>query len=409
MKQLIAYTENGKWGYRDEETNEILIPVEYDEIQSCNSWDYDYFIVKIDTKYGVINEKGETIAPVVFDEIVENFKGHYLEVTFHGKKGVVTLLGNMLVPFDYDDVYVFGDNTFGVKKEGKWQIVDRKNKLKSPYFYDDIGDFYDSLFIALMQDGKWKFLYQNGEEVFPLYVDEFAWECPLLQIKINDKWGVLKVLNSQTEEVLPVEYDSIETECLELHQCGTSGAIGVVDQVGKVIVPPVYDYVDKGGYEFTQKIIAKKEGADDSAYGLNRYIDVEKNHKWGFFDISGNEKVPAMYDELGQVYDFEDIIPVRLNEKWGYINRENEIISPFIYDEADTFWHYNFAIVTIDDKQGLIDKKGNIIYPLVCDSIWILDNNLVRIALNEELFHIDQTGKLIERYDKNALVSVATI
>ena len=32
MKQLIAYSENGKWGYRDKETNEILIPALYDEI-----------------------------------------------------------------------------------------------------------------------------------------------------------------------------------------------------------------------------------------------------------------------------------------------------------------------------------------------------------------------------------------
>ena len=32
MKELIAYTENDKWGYRDKETNEILIPAIYDDI-----------------------------------------------------------------------------------------------------------------------------------------------------------------------------------------------------------------------------------------------------------------------------------------------------------------------------------------------------------------------------------------
>ena len=392
----------------------------------CNSEDYDNFIVKIDNKYGIIDEEGETIAPAVFDEIVENFKSPYLEVTFRGKKGLVTQSGDILVPLAYDDVYVFGDNTFGVKKDGKWQIVDHKNKPKNPYFYDDIQEHVNRIVIAVLQDDKWGFIYFNGEEASSLRVDGFAWEYPFVLIEINGKWGALKVLSHQVEEVLPVEYDRIEVEPYSIQKRGAGDELDSIDPADRIVppiydylrkylqaddmlVPPIYDYMGNCHREYAEKIIGKKEGADDSVYIPNRYIKIKKNNQWGIFDASGNEKVPAMYEAFGFADDFEDIIPACLNGKWGYINTENKIISPFIYDEADIFRLNNFAKVTMGNKQGLIDRKGNIIYPLECEWIWILDTDLVRIKQNGEFFHIDPTGKVIERYDKNALVNVAAM
>jgi len=281
-----TYTENGKWGYKDEETNEILIPAKY------------------------------------------------------------------------DDVDIFNENTFGVKKNDKWQIVDRKNIPKNSQFYDAIEKLFPSNILAVLQDDKWGFVYTNGQAASSLRVDEFVWKDPFLQIKINDKWGVL---NWKLEEILPVEYDKIEIEDLGLQEYEVSETLGVVDKAGTIIIPSSYDIIAICS-DFEKKIVGKKEGADDFVYTTNQYIHVaSRQWKWGVFDIFGNEKIPTIYDELSLSYKYDDLFPACLNGKWGYINIENEVIIPFVYDGAEEFFYNDFAKVTMGDKQGLIDRKGNII------------------------------------------------
>ena len=496
MEQLIAYTENGKWGYRDKESNEILIPAQYDEVipsaeeikfyeifvrrrvpivfdavqvklngkwglrsvaneeilpalyEEIKSERYysdngfvEYYVAKINDKcgilnkngeiaipffydeieirrnnaicvrqndkWGTLNENGQQILPIVFDKIHDETLTPNLIITFCKQTGLVTLAGNIIIPPDYDDVYTYTysrHNTFWVKKNGKWQLVDRKNKPKNSQFYDAIEGGFESEIIAVLKDDKWGFIYKNGQEASSLRVDEFSCgEFPFLKIRINDKWGVLKNF-WKLEEILPVEYDEIEFENLGLCEHGTKGEVSVMDEAGNIILPPIYNFVY---WNSAIKLVGKKADADDFVYIPPQYIEVEKNGKYGFFDIFGNEKVPVMYDGLDFPPDYSDTIPAFLNGKWGYINMDNEEVVPFIYDKADAFGHYNFAKVTIKDKHGLIDRKGNIICPLECERIEILDNDLVRVEQNGKTVHIDQTGKIIEQYDKNALVNIA--
>jgi len=184
-----------------------------------------------------------------------------------------------------------------------------------------------------------------------------------------------------------------------------NGKLGVVNKEGDIIVPPIYDHVD---WYDKIKIICTKRNRVDFIYIPQQYIEVREDDKWGIFDIYGNEKVPVMYDELKITSINYDLFSARLNDKWGYINVNNDVIVPFVYDEVGKFWNYPITEVAIGKKYGLIDRKGNVVYPIVCDWVWILDNNLARIEQNGELFHIDQTGKIIERYDRNSLVHITT-
>ena len=484
MKQLIAYTENGKWGYRDKETNEILIPAKYDEIdpsaeeldEECFPIVYDdvqvkfkgkwgvrsvtnkkilpflydriksrrnVFLVKIKNKYGVVNRKGEKITPVmydemdgysmirvrqndkwgalnedgweilpvVFDEIQDNILAPCFEITLRGRKGIITYGGSIIVPPDYEDVYTFEYyHTFGVKKDGKWQIVDRKNRPKNSQLYDEIKGIYESGIIAVSNDNKWGFIYANGQEAYPVCVEDFKYTQSFIPIKIKDKWGALSTLDWKIEEVLPVIYDSVEVEHLGLRQCVADGKFGVIDPAGNNIVPPIYDSADIVCCDFANKVIGKKEGANDAVYIPPQYIEVSKDGKWGVFDVFGNEKIPVMYDVLSFSYDHNDLIPAFLNGKWGYINIDNEIIIPFIYDEAHYFGEH-YAEVAMGDKFGFIDRRGNLIRPLEYDWIITLGEGMVRVSQNGKVFEMemDSTGKIIERYDRNTLVNIKTL
>ena len=492
MKPLIAYTENGKWGYRDRETHEILIPARYDDISPSaeelsegylrvayddvqvklnDKWGVrsvtdeeilpvlydgieshrDVFFVKINDKCGIVDAKGKTVTPiiydeincgcssmirvrqndkwgvldkggreilpVVFDDIDDNILAPCFEITFRGKKGIVTYDGGIIVPPDCEDVYTFKYyHPFGVKKDGKWQIVDRKNRPKNVHFYDrleGLGGMFESTTIAVSRDNKWGLIYTNGQEAYPICIEDIKDSNPFLHIKflhikINDKWGVLR-LDWKVEEVVPIRYDSIEEEKLGLDIQEVNGKFGVVDHAGNTIIPTIYDTVDDLRCKYAKKFIGKKEGASDDIYIPPQYIEVSKGFKRGIFDVFGNEKVPVMYDMFCINYNYNDLIPACLNGKWGYINRDNEVIIPFIYDYADYFGE-QFAEVAMGDKFGFIDRKGNLIRPLEYDSIVTLGCGLFRVGQNGKVFEIemDSTGKIIEQYDMDALVNIAT-
>ena len=484
MKQLIAYTENGKWGYKDKENNKILIPAKYDEIDPSiekltvprfpvvydkvrlklnGKWGvysitneeilpflYDeiesrsnFFFVKINDKYGIVDlegeivipfiydeivsgfsmilvrqkdkwgaldEDGQEVLPVVFDKIKDNIFAPCFEVTLGGKKGIVTYNGNIIVPPDYEDVYTFDSyDTFGIKKDGKWQIVDRKNQPKNSQFYDEFKEGFESSIIAVRKDKKWGFIYKDGQEAYPVSIEEVKGNNPFFQIKIQNKWGVLNTLGWKVEEALPIKYEKIVEEKLNLRKQEENGKFGVVDHTGKIIVPIIYDTVDNFCCNYAKKIIGKKEGANDDIYMPPQYIEVSKDGKRGIFDVLGNEKVPVKYDMFEFNYDHNDLIPTYINGKWGYINIDNEVIVPFIYDYA-SYFDEHFANVVIGDKCGLIDRKGNLVFPFEYDEIITLGSGMIRVFQNGKSFEMetDSTGKIIERYDKNSLVHITT-
>ena len=475
MKELIAYTENGKWGYRDKETNEILIPAIYDEIDpsfddlsfvnqlwllhdyvqvklndkwgvrtvtdeeilpliydEIKRYDDDSFLIKINDKRGIVSNTGETLTPIiyhemkpanctihvrqgekwgaidkngnvilaeVFDEIDERISTPCMVVTLSGKKGIMSYEGRIIVYPDCEDVRSFYFyNTFGVKKEGKWQIVDRKNRPKNAQFYDDIREISGSGMFAVLKDGKWRFIYANGQDASSVEVDEFS--CPNydLLIRINEKWGAL---NWKMEEMISVEYDSIEVEKIGLKKYKTIDGEGVVDRDGHVVIPPVYDdvcFVCKYAY----KIICKKEGVKDDVFIPAQCLDVSKNDKHGVIDIFGNGIIPIIYDKMLYMLRLgdEDIVPACKDGKWGYISNENQIIIPFIYDDAYKFKE-NTAIIKLDGKSGLIDKTGRIILPPQYELIDNKLDDIIRVWENGKIFEmkIDSSGKIIEYYD----------
>jgi len=53
--------------------------------------------------------------------------------------------------------------------------------------------------------------------------------------------------------------------------------------------------------------------------------------------------------------------PVRIGDKCGYINTNGQIVIPYQFDNAYDFSE-GLAKVTINGKEHLIDKIGNIVY-----------------------------------------------
>lgn len=92
------------------------ITSEYEELKEITD-DFKYFLVKQNGRYGIVNEEGKTIIPVVFEEI--------------GVKEEV-----------YSDItckYILADKYIPVKINGKWGLYNTEGKKLIEPQYEDVG------------------------------------------------------------------------------------------------------------------------------------------------------------------------------------------------------------------------------------------------------------------------------
>ena len=78
---------------------------------------------------------------------------------------------------------------------------------------------------------------------------------------------------------------------------------------------------------------------------------------FGFIDKSFNEIISPMYS---RVWEFSNgLAAVEINKKIGFINEKGELIIPPKFDKVINSFRFGYAKITLNDKNYLIDKKGN--------------------------------------------------
>jgi hypothetical protein len=89
-----------------------------------------------------------------------------------------------------------------------------------------------------------------------------------------------------------------------------NGKSGLINQIGKEIVPVKYDYIKP----------------------FKGMTLVALHSKWGFIDSTGEEIIPPKYESAG---DFQEgLAAVQLAGKFGFIDKHGKEVIPFMYDEV---------------------------------------------------------------------------
>lgn len=153
---------------------------------------------------------------------------------------------------------------------------------------------------------------------------------------------------------------------------------GLMDSVGKIIVPCEYDMI---------------VGAFNDL-GLARVV---KKGKVGFVNTNGNLVIECMYQNAG---DFkEGLLSVRLNGKWGYIDANGKTIIPHIYHNGSSFKEGVVSLAKKDGNQllfGFIDKEGNEVIPFIYSDARDFENGTAKVEINGEWVIIDKRGSILK-------------
>lgn len=419
LNYFSLYT-NGNWGVINSSGDTIIQP-EYGEMILIPNKAKPVFVCTYDVNYvdgtfktKVINEKKQEIF-TGYDNyfVLQNrdsnntlwFEENSIKVQKDGKYGLLSLDGNLVLPCEYDNISVLNGikNSLIIKKDGKIGLVNAIGTLIVPVEYTEISaitnDYRDG-YIVKDASGKFGVIKSNGQKVFDcnyadikhiisnnMYVvkEDAIWKVILedgtsyldgkvanavsinsgnVIVKENGKYGVL---NIQSNEVIPSEYEEISFMFDNKYIAKKDGKYGVINTNNEVLIEFTYagmaynketDYIkaqnENGTYDYITRDLSVQLNAGDEII-FNGFIGIVKNGDIKYYNYKLEEKSNR------DVYVSNTIFVSRSNGKFGFVSKDGKNVINAIYDDATEQNDYGFVAINKDGKWGAIDQQGKVV------------------------------------------------
>ena len=311
---LAAVEKDGKIGLINKK-NELIVDFIFDDIET----DAELFVVSTSDFLGVINRNGDFIFDTVYQDIsilgegficaqkdslyafydrngvqvssekfdfVLDFRDGLCPVSLNGKRGLIDIDLNLVIPCDNEAIFYFSDSLFIlVNTDNYKQLSDRNGALVSDSLYQEIHREANGYAICVKGD-KIGYLDERGKQIIENKFDGFV-DYDLLGNFANDRAVVFQ-----------------------------NKKYGIVNFDGDYLVKPKYDHIRNLGLNFGVKK-SDKWALMDSSYSIvsnydyesielvkNEYILFEKDGEFGIMDLKLNVILDALYSSIYKERDF---------------------------------------------------------------------------------------------------------
>lgn len=194
-----------KYGIADE-VGEMVTPIIYDE----TGWFSDGLCyVRTDSKKIFIDKAGKEILDVSNYDSVGGFRNGFAVTRLNEKFGLINKLGYEILPCDYDpDIYYYNNSgLIWARKDGLYGCFDSSGKEISGMVYNEIGTYgvYDYEFMVVKKDVKWGVVDNQANVIIPIIYD-YAMACDeeIVALRKGDKW---EYVNVKDENITPFQFD----------------------------------------------------------------------------------------------------------------------------------------------------------------------------------------------------------
>lgn len=239
-------------------------------------------------------------------------------------------------------------NLFSAKRNGKWGILNLKNKQVLPFVYDQI-DILNDAGIKVCQNNKWGLLNARGKILMPIQYDNINLsndEFNIILAKKDNKLGLYGLTGNLLGSTFYDDIDDSYTDSSFLI-ISNEKKFGLISLTGYPITPLEYDNIED----------------DDLDYGI---LIVEKAGKFGAIDLRGRVVIPNKYDEIETAYGgFENaflLAYVRLNGNYGVVQYYGREILPPQFKQEDIGGILGFFYVSEDDSLGYYTDLSGRVY-----------------------------------------------
>lgn len=376
---LAAVKKNGKWGFIDNAGN-IVIQVQYDEV--------DYFrpnglcAVTKNKKSGFINKSGMEIIPVVYDDAYQEMRDQNVIVKKNNKWAVFNNSGKQLSDFIYDsfkrasisdfskDIFTRDESTLFengaalVEINGRYEFINTQAKAAFPNNKFDSASVFDTFKNAIVKrNGKYGIIKPDGTFKVPLeydFIDYFESNHAFSEYYNARKGKIYYLFNKDLKKIgesyEPI-YNDFSNSVPTLIYQNLNRKYGVIDWQGKTLVPFEYDNLQK---------IEKTS-----------FLQARKGNLYGLISEQGQIKIPIQYKEILSIYDkfdgAENGGKLLFIADGKVIDINNNIVIKGYHSIEPVFYNHNKLIVSRNKKFGIIDINKKTLLPLEHDEIsnWV--------------------------------------
>lgn len=341
--------------------------------------DANYGHAQKDGKQGIVDVRGNIVVPFKYDKIVQfhrNLDYRAIFTGINGKKGIIDFdYGHILIPPAYDRLdYLDTQNDYGiVTQDGQRGIYDPKTDRFTPLEYDEVELLSPDRYayytanhrvknLKPIKDGVVS-LVKEGNKTRLLLNNFYPTELKYVIVTKNNKQGILDI--NTGKKVVSIEYDTIESN-------PNTQEYAIATRAAKWGILKIEDntFIPINGTEIDSSLL-------DRGYAL-----FTQQRKEGVIDLMGKVIVPAQFDldpsanlSLGENRLIADkYLIASQNGRGGLLNLQTKEFRASDYARIISSGHNidlesGYSIAIEDNKQGIIDLKGNLVVPLAEDRI----------------------------------------
>lgn len=341
---------------------------------------------------------------------------------------------------------------FSAFKDGKWGVIDSDGNTVIDLVYQEmiiIPDEKEDVFLCTYDVDyatggyKTKVLNSKNEEILTGYdkIEAIAnkdegslwYEADVLKVQKDGKYGLV---NFKGKEILPVEYDNIESilgikNALKIKK---DGKYGIANNEGKIVIKPQYLEIaqlgkdNKSGYiveddnqkygivDYSDNVILQCEyDKVNQVYGNDLYV-VTKLEKQILVGKDGKEVLSSNqnYDEITSILKTKDAgVIVKKGKKYGVINLKGEKVIEFNYDELQEaksgifIFKKNgkYGIIDVDNNEKVSAKYTNITYQEASD-MYIAEKENFESDIIDDTFNVKLSGMLLAFNNEEGYIKI---
>lgn len=340
--------EGYRYGYISLEGKK-LVETKYNDLQritNINSNDV-YIICAENGKYGLV-KNNKKIIDNEYQSLAYAESNNTL-IALKGKKyGVISITGEIIVPFEYKQIDITGDYIYAMLTEQNTKVFDSKGQetnIDKDLAIINVEDTDYKIYIQTMDVKTLYNIYKNEQKITKseyTYI-QYLYDNYFIACDINGKLGIIDdnenikidfVYNSiqKIENTKMVQALDNSAKTTEIY----SGEMKKICELENAIIQNNIEYIRLYNGE-ESKYISKdeKEIKSTELFTKNNIFAKKSGSKWGFVDINGNKIVDYKYDDVTEINEY-GFAAIKQNGKWGVVNSEGKIIVEPVYELNDS-------------------------------------------------------------------------
>ena len=381
--------ENGKYGVKNQDEKVIVKP-QYEQVVIPNEHRGIFICDNDGEKTVVYNEKGseilkdyDAVEPIKLSNLLEEkYEKNAIIYQKNGKYGLLSITGKVILDARYEQIYSLGykENEVIVKDNNKYKIYDVKGKqlikdefdsIQSDEYYNEQDEYKKSGYIVCKttSDG-YRYGYYDYDYDQVLTTD---YNQILRIVNVIDKNNVYLIASKNGQygvfinnvKIINTQYQTINYEKdFNLFIAERTGKYGAFNEKGNEVLKVEYDSLEvKGIYIYATKGEEKKVFDKDGKEVNIPFDTTIENNKYGVIDKDGKTLINCEYDLLQiirntnayQAINFENNMTYIFNNK---LEKTVEIENATINIEDEKIQVYNEEITyNLDINGNIIENK----------------------------------------------------